>query len=558
MQQKRRTTVVRGTSWLALGMALLPTSSAWAQDLEGFALNRLEPAERGSEWFVADGLDFRGDARPAMGLVLDWARRPLVFRGGDGTSTTLIESQLFAHFGSSMVLGERLRLGASLPVALQQAGESMTIDGRAFTAPRGSAAGDLRLSGDVRLLGEYRSEFSLAAGVRAWLPTGDRSSFTGDDALRLGGQVLAAGERGTFVYAARLGVNYRALEEPFANSSLGTEATFAVAGGVRLLEGALVVGPELFGSTVLVDGAAFSKEATPFEAIVGGHYTRGPWRFGAGFGPGLTRGMGSPSFRGLLSVEYIPVVEEPQPAAPVAPPVPECPAPVDTDGDGIVDGEDACPRLAGVSQDDPNQHGCPLPVDTDGDGIVDAEDACPNEAGQPNADAAQHGCPLPPDADGDGIVDAEDACPTEAGSPSDDPERHGCPQVKVSDSRIELLQRVEFALGKADLLPESHELLRDVVRVIKTLPETARIRVEGHTDNRGWQELNRTLSQQRAEAVVAWLVREGGIAAERLEAVGKGDAQPIASNETEQGRQTNRRVEFHIVEGSGGDAGEDR
>src|SRR5690606_18480080 len=149
-----------------------------------------------------------------------------------------------------------------------------------------------------------------------------------------------------------------------------TEASFAVSAGVRLLDDALVVGPELFGSTVLVDGGAFAREATPLEAIVGGHYTAGPWRVGAGVGPGLTRGHGSPAVRGLFSVEYIPTVE-----------VASAALPSDRDSDGIADASDACPREPGVAQADPNKNGCPLPADGDGDGIVDGEDACPSVAG---------------------------------------------------------------------------------------------------------------------------------------------------------------------------------
>lgn len=577
---KRNPRACHWSAWTSLGALVFLAGPAGAQEASGYAVDRFEPSERGSEWFVTDSLDFRGHGRPAMGLVLDWARRPLVFHAEDGTSTPLVETQVFGHFGGSIVFWERLRLGASLPVALHQSGQAARIDGVEYGEPLRSGVGDLRLAADLRLLGEYRSPFSLAVGGRAWLPTGDRAAYTSDEHVRLGGHVLAAGEMGEFVYAARVGVNYRGLEERFAGSPLGTETFFAASAGVRILDGALVVGPEVFGSTVLRDGGAFERQATPVEAIVGGHYTTGPWRWGAGIGPGLTRGMGSPAFRGLLSVEYIPEVEVPPPPAPLdtdhdgivdtADACPReagvaqadaskhgCPLPADGDQDGILDAQDACPSVPGVESTDPERHGCPAPADTDNDGISDNEDACPQEAGEPSTDPQRHGCvPPPPDTDGDDIIDGEDACPTQAGSPSEDPARHGCAQVKVSEDEIELLQRVEFETNKTDLLAESHEVLRDVARAIKTLPESSRIRVEGHTDNRGWQELNQRLSQGRAEAVVAWLVNEGGIAADRLSATGVGDAKPIAPNTTEEGRQKNRRVEFHIVDGVEGAEGQ--
>ena len=198
---------VMNAQCLAAGAALalaFQTNAARAQD--GFGINRFEPAERGSEWFTGDSLDFRGHLRPAAGLTLDWGHKPLVVEDQAGNETALVENQLFAHLGGSLVLWERLRLGATLPIALYQSGESAVMNGQTFTPPGEAAVGDLRLSADVRLLGAHRDVFSLAAGVRAWLPTGNRAQYTGDDAVRLGGHVRAAGEISRFVYAARLGV----------------------------------------------------------------------------------------------------------------------------------------------------------------------------------------------------------------------------------------------------------------------------------------------------------------------------------------------------------------
>ncbi|MCA9543207.1 MAG: OmpA family protein [Myxococcales bacterium] len=76
------------------------------------------------------------------------------------------------------------------------------------------------------------------------------------------------------------------------------------------------------------------------------------------------------------------------------------------------------------------------------------------------------------------------------------------------------------------------------------------MRVEGHTDSRGKDEYNRALSDDRAKAVVAYLTSKG-VAAERLVSQGFGEDQPIASNETKDGRAQNRRVEFVIVEREG-------
>jgi len=70
-----------------------------------------------------------------------------------------------------------------------------------------------------------------------------------------------------------------------------------------------------------------------------------------------------------------------------------------------------------------------------------------------------------------------------------------------------------------------------------------KLRIEGHTDSTGTREGNQALSQQRAAAVVAWLVKNG-VAVSRLAAVGLGDTKPVADNKTEEGRARNRRVEL--------------
>ena len=98
-----------------------------------------------------------------------------------------------------------------------------------------------------------------------------------------------------------------------------------------------------------------------------------------------------------------------------------------------------------------------------------------------------------------------------------------------------------FDTASARLRPESTPTLLDLERTLQR-DAALRLRIEGHTDNTGSADGNRRLSQQRAEAVVAWLTGRG-IDAGRLEAVGLGADQPVADNATPEGRQTNRRVE---------------
>ena len=177
------------------------------------------------------------------------------------------------------------------------------------------------------------------------------------------------------------------------------------------------------------------------------------------------------------------------------------------------------------------------PRDMDGDGVPDDQDNCPTVPGP----AENGGCPIL-DRDYDGILDENDRCPDEPGIPEND----GCPSlIKVVDDEIKILQKVQFATGKSTILKESFELLDQVRAVIASKPEI-RVQVEGHTDNVGRDAKNMKLSQQRADSVKAHLMKNG-IADARLEAVGKGPHEPVGDTKTEEGRESNRRVEFHII-----------
>jgi outer membrane protein OmpA-like peptidoglycan-associated protein len=118
--------------------------------------------------------------------------------------------------------------------------------------------------------------------------------------------------------------------------------------------------------------------------------------------------------------------------------------------------------------------------------------------------------------------------------------------VVVKGEKISLLQPVQFAYGRAAILPESHALLNQVVDAI-VKSDIKRIRVEGHTDNKGSKKINQVLSEDRARAVAGYLVKQG-IDPSRIETYGHGDSKPLAPNLSARGREMNRRVEFVILE----------
>ena len=202
----------------------------------------------------------------------------------------------------------------------------------------------------------------------------------------------------------------------------------------------------------------------------------------------------------------------------------------DTDGDGIADPNDKCPDVAGLAK----FGGCP---DTDGDGIEDAKDACPEVAGLRRF----RGCA---DTDGDGIADPKDKCPNEAGPADND----GCPNPteEAIEALNELGATVQFELNKADLKPEAIELLISVYDIMTKFGNT-NFSIEGHTDTSGPKAFNQKLSEERAEKVKSHLV-EKGVDGTRLSTKGFGEDSPKVSNNTRDGRITNRRVEFKVVD----------
>jgi len=208
----------------------------------------------------------------------------------------------------------------------------------------------------------------------------------------------------------------------------------------------------------------------------------------------------------------------------------------DTDKDGLRDKEDKCPDVAG----EPQYAGCP---DTDKDGWPDSEDKCPTIAGLPE----YAGCP---DTDKDSLPDNTDQCPTEAGPIAN----NGCPQdqmqlVELNEEEKKVLNEVfsnlEFETAKSIIRKESFTSLDELAELMNVKPEY-RLYIAGHTDNVGKKQSNLKLSQDRAKAVKTYLVAKG-IDASRIKTEGFGDSRPLESNDTEEGRQKNRRVEFKVI-----------
>ncbi len=174
------------------------------------------------------------------------------------------------------------------------------------------------------------------------------------------------------------------------------------------------------------------------------------------------------------------------------------------------------------------------PSDSDGDGVVDDMDECPGTAIGSSVDDV--GCVL--DGDNDGVPDHADAClGTEAGMATDD---RGC----AIDRSIEVtLSGANFATDSAELPESLKPQLDDLVRRIRGTPGIEQLSVVGYTDSLGDAGYNEDLSRRRAQAVADYLY-ERGIDRFMMSVSGRGEANPVASNDTAAGRAENRRVEI--------------
>jgi len=222
---------------------------------------------------------------------------------------------------------------------------------------------------------------------------------------------------------------------------------------------------------------------------------------------GITFSFGS-------NAETVKTKEEPKPVVKVAP--------KDSDNDGVIDANDKCPNTpADVKV---NTNGCP--IDSDNDGVADYLDKCPNTAANVKVDA--NGCAI--DSDNDGVADYLDKCPnTPKGI-----------KVDASGCAATFNFGITFP-NNSDKIPAKYmDKVKAFAKFLKENPGY-KAEIQGYTDNKGSASYNQKLSEKRAKAVYNALIKLG-VSADRLTYKGYGEANPIASNDTAEGRAENRRV----------------
>jgi outer membrane protein OmpA-like peptidoglycan-associated protein len=538
-----------------------------------------------------------------LGVWLGASDDPLVVVGdmadGEERIGRLVDHRVGGHLVATLGILDFLQAGLELPVIISQ-DQSLGMSPVGMADLTRFGMGDLRLIPKLRLLDAARHGVNLSIIPAFTLPTSTsdedyfgepRSSFAPELAIsRAFGAVRVAGNFGYRTRKPGRLANLEINDELFAR--LGAGYRFGHGGGLPL-ELDVTLAAATRADDFLGDA---SNDYVELHSGLQYLFARPLLGFVAG-GVGLNEGFGAPDFRVLLGARFGTGDGEPtrlvtdadgdgladdQDECPTQPETRNeledsdgCPDEADSDGDGLVDSKDECPKqpedmdtfedengcpepdndddgLADVSDHCPeepedvdafeDENGCPDP-DNDGDTVLDTRDECPEEPGPTD----NHGCP-DPDRDGDAVVDRLDNCPDEAG----DPANHGCKRkqlVAITQDRIELIDRVYFRTNRDIIQPRSFALLDNVATVLQSHPGV-RVRIEGHTDDRGDDGYNKDLSQRRANAVVRYLVKKG-VDAGRLEAVGYGEEKPLQSNDTEEGRAANRRVDFNIIGAEG-------
>jgi outer membrane protein OmpA-like peptidoglycan-associated protein len=332
-------------------------------------------------------------------------------------------------------------------------------------------------------------------------------AYVSDGTVRGVFEAIVGGEDGRFFWSLTLGPDFRR-SQVYINVDQGSMFDLKGAAGVLLLSGRqLQFGPEFNVALTFADVGPATNNG---ELLFGGRYlfAKQHLQVGLGIGPGLSEGMGTPDFRMVASVGYS-IPDFKGKVAPVPTPTP-------------------APEPIGWTEQQPTPQPPPPPPPETKPAPAPEPTPAPAPKAEPPPEPKPVEAPKPPPP------------------PPPAPIEEVKPVAKVVGNQIVLLDQIRFETDKATILPASEQILQGILASIQKLPETDRFMVEGHTDNHGKPAHNKKLSLARAKSAVKWLV-DHGIAEDRFETAGYGAERPIDTNDTDEGRQKNRRTEFHII-----------
>jgi outer membrane protein OmpA-like peptidoglycan-associated protein len=461
----------------------------------------------------------------SVSLFGSYANEPLVVRDPDGDKL----GELVGSVGTVQLLGavglfERVDLGVALALHHTSSGSDFGDARLDVASLQGDefAFGDIRVAPRVSIVEhDGSSGIDLAFVLPLSIPTGNDASYAGEP-FRIEPRIALDYHSDAAVIVLNVGYLARR-EQQVVNTVADDQVKLGLGADVRLVGGLGVLAALDTRLNVLAD--QFGDEDVDTELLAGLRYKAGGFRAQLGAGPGIVHAISTPEYRVFAGVSYS---HEPEQAPESAPP----PAPVDrdSDGDGVPDAVDRCADQAEDTDGFQDEDGCP-DADNDGDGIADTADGCTGEAEDKDGFEDEDGCP--------------DADPAPAPpAPAPEPAPAAAPAAPTP-APVELSQVVRFDKNESAIASSYESTLDEIAKQLADHPEIEVVAIEGHADDRGSPELNDRLSRSRADAVRAGLVKRG-VAKKRLKTQGFGTTRPVASNDTEDSRAQNRRVELRI------------
>jgi outer membrane protein OmpA-like peptidoglycan-associated protein len=518
---------------------------------DGLNANVLQPAPVGRGTVAIPATETLAPWDVDGSLVLGFAKNPLELSDPDGERVDGIVDELTTlHLRLDVGLPERIEAALYMPLTLH-AGFGAEYETDRSSAAAGDLGVALRWNAIAR---QGTSGFGFDLGVDVSFPTGSADSLSGSDSMVFTPQLVADYALDRLRIAALGGVRLRSTDARFEYATVSHQIAYG--GSAELAFGA---GGEFAASGEVIGSIETSGDTGPAEALFALRYSTDSLGLMLGAGAGLSDGVGAPDYRLLAGVALRLLrtrdadndrVLDDRDRCPIQPEDSDgfedadgCPDP-DNDGDGVSDAADRCATVAEDHDGVEDADGCP-DGDNDRDGVVDANDRCVAQPEDGDGFEDTDGCP-DPDNDGDGVADAADRCPMQPESANGFQDQDGCPDeapryIFRAHERL-VFNNIEFKTKSDELLPSSLPVLDEVVASLRAQPDV-RVRIEGHTDDRGDADANLTLSQRRALSVMNYLT-SAGIDGRRVEYTGFGETRPIEDNQTEGGRAKNRRVEF--------------
>lgn len=505
-----------------------------------FQLQQLRPNLEPYGLFQTHGAESLGQWGFLVGAAFHYSWNPLFLTTvGSQRQIDILSHQVGLDVSLGLGILPFLDIAVTLPMTVHQMGKLPQLDILGSASGRsldGFFLSDIKVRARLQTLRQKVHQVNLAFQTTLGIPSGDKTTFNGEDSLSFSIEAMLSRYFKRFEFAVQLGYRYLP-ESHFLNLFVGHELLYSLGIGVDLVPQTFQVIAELYG-TIGLSGSG-DRNNSPMGVLAGVRIF--PMRdrslaFQLGVGTGILGGYGSSGFRGFLSVVWHPALgkrtrqsgtdqdqdgvldfEDACPKQAGTRAHKGCPV-ADRDRDGVPDRIDRCPNAVGTAQ---NQ-GCPAQIDSDQDGIVDRLDACPKQAGS----LQNRGCPskTPPvarrnadtsvqdlskrDRDGDGLRDAQDRCPGLPGSRR----RRGCPRrvlIKMSarKRRIYLRRKVKFRTSTR-MYRRTRSIFRQVARLMKSF-STMRIRIVATTYARSRRRWVKRRSYYQARTIRRYLIKQG-------------------------------------------------